>query len=379
MTEALEVGETRKLAAILAAGIVGYSRLAGADDERNLARLRTMDARPAIRTPLALARIARRRAPFSSYGWRLSPNRRACLMAIAAACLTALSACAEIPTAQLQGIGSKIYPVSLNFSEIHTFAERSGAAYDSTSSIRQKYPQVVRLNSPGNAGVRYFLEGDDGHHIQIITIRGTDNDQNWAEDLSFRVREDRPIGIPVHAGFDRVTRLVYEDVKPYLKPGYKTYLTGHSLGAAVAAILAIYLIEDGVSVERVVTFGEPRFTTTDGAKRLQFLPLIRVVDEYDIVPYVPPSTLFDPRFGPYDQVGPEVILLEGPDFVYLPSHDATRIDLGAFWRLMSLLSVPDHEIRRYLSRTASKTEGAKEVPYDDRRKYSFTSAADIPR
>src|SRR5271169_2417341 len=34
------MGETRKLAAILVADIVGYSRLAGADEERTLARLR---------------------------------------------------------------------------------------------------------------------------------------------------------------------------------------------------------------------------------------------------------------------------------------------------------------------------------------------------
>ena len=36
------VTESRKLAAILAADIVGYSRLAGADEERVLARLRTL-------------------------------------------------------------------------------------------------------------------------------------------------------------------------------------------------------------------------------------------------------------------------------------------------------------------------------------------------
>src|SRR4029077_18087861 len=34
------MGETRKLAAILVADVVGYSRLAGADEERTLARLR---------------------------------------------------------------------------------------------------------------------------------------------------------------------------------------------------------------------------------------------------------------------------------------------------------------------------------------------------
>jgi len=36
------MGETRKIAAILVADVVGYSRLAGADEERTLARLRTL-------------------------------------------------------------------------------------------------------------------------------------------------------------------------------------------------------------------------------------------------------------------------------------------------------------------------------------------------
>ena len=36
------MGETRKIAAILAADVVGYSRLARADEDRTLARLRTL-------------------------------------------------------------------------------------------------------------------------------------------------------------------------------------------------------------------------------------------------------------------------------------------------------------------------------------------------
>ena len=36
------MGETRKLAAILVADVVGYSRLAGADEDRTLARLRSL-------------------------------------------------------------------------------------------------------------------------------------------------------------------------------------------------------------------------------------------------------------------------------------------------------------------------------------------------
>ena len=50
------MAETRKLAAILAADVAGYSKLAGADEERTLARLRALQ-RPAHRR-LRLAHIS---------------------------------------------------------------------------------------------------------------------------------------------------------------------------------------------------------------------------------------------------------------------------------------------------------------------------------
>ena len=46
------MSEIRKIAAILVADVVGYSRLAGADEERTLARLR------ALRRMTAMARTA---------------------------------------------------------------------------------------------------------------------------------------------------------------------------------------------------------------------------------------------------------------------------------------------------------------------------------
>jgi adenylate cyclase len=42
------MSETRKLAAILVADVVGYSRLAGADEERTLARVRALRRMTAI-------------------------------------------------------------------------------------------------------------------------------------------------------------------------------------------------------------------------------------------------------------------------------------------------------------------------------------------
>ena len=63
------MSETRKLAAILVAHIFGYSRLAGTDEERTLARVRGLCSDlidPAIRTrpwPDRDARLRRLREP----------------------------------------------------------------------------------------------------------------------------------------------------------------------------------------------------------------------------------------------------------------------------------------------------------------------------
>jgi triacylglycerol lipase len=291
------------------------------------------------------------------------------LLASLAACILTLAACVGISTTELQSIGSKVTPEHINFREIYTYAERANAAYGAKSVIRSKYPQTVRINAPARTDVMYFLERNDKTRTQFITVRGSANSANFSEDLDVAVREDRKAAIPVHSGFDLAARSIYQDVKPHLKPGYKTHLTGHSLGGAVAAVMSIYMIEDGVEVVRVVTFGQPRFTTADGVKRLSFLPLARVVDENDIIPMVPPATALHPTFGPYEHVGSEVILLEGQNIVYLSAHDANRISVGEFWRSTSFADLEDHKMEKYLKRIADKTKGTIEVPYNKRENF----------
>ena len=184
---------------------------------------------------------------------------------------TSVTACVGISTTELQSIGSKVAPENINFGELYTYAERANAAYAAKSVIRSKYPLTVRINAPSQTDVRYFLERNDKTRTQFITVRGSANSKNFSEDFDFAVREDRKVNIPVHAGFDVAARAIYGDVRPYLKTGYKTYLTGHSLGGAVAAILTIYMIEDGVEVVRVVTFGQPRFHNRRWRKAIKFL------------------------------------------------------------------------------------------------------------
>lgn len=41
-------------------------------------------------------------------------------------------------------------------------------------------------------------------------------------------------------------------------PTAKLYITGHSMGAAIATLAAIHLQQDGMPVESLYTFGCPR-------------------------------------------------------------------------------------------------------------------------
>src|SRR6202035_5898 len=64
------MGETRKLAAILVSDIVGYSRLAGADEDRALARLR------GLRSDLIDPAITAHRGGLVERNAGLPPERR---------------------------------------------------------------------------------------------------------------------------------------------------------------------------------------------------------------------------------------------------------------------------------------------------------------
>ena len=171
------------------------------------------------------------------------------------------------------------------------------------------------------------------------------------------------------SGFDSVAQAIHADVKPYLKTGYKTYLTGHSLGGAVAVLLAAALSEDGYGVQRIITFGQPKVTTAAGVQRLNYLPLMRVVDENDVIPMLPPPSFRNLGKGAYEHVGPEIVLLEGRNYAYLPTHAAERLSVGEDWGALLGADLKDHKMDIYLKRIADKLQGGVEVAYNTREKY----------
>lgn len=286
-----------------------------------------------------------------------------------AVCLMTLTACIGVSKQELAVLGSTVTPTNVDFVELTAYASRSKAAYAGEAAIRKQYPATVRVSAPGKSDAQYFIERNDKAKVQYIAIRGTANRKNLIEDVEMRIREDLALAIPVHAGFDATARVLYADMKPYLKQDYTTYITGHSLGGALAVLLAIHMTEDGYKVDKIVTFGQPKFTTTDGVQKLGFLKLTRVVDENDMVPMLPPTTIVNRLYGVYEHAGPEIILLEGPRYVFLPTHDADRISIGEFGRSLNIADLKDHHMDNYLRRLSAKANGAVEVSYDSREKY----------
>jgi Lipase (class 3) len=133
--------------------------------------------------------------------------------------------------------------------------------------------------------------------VSVIAIRGTDTQEQWLEDF-------RAIAQPVpqgpwwmHQGFDDV----WNSIAPSLQKAWdtassanaKVYITGHSLGAAVALILGVHHPE-----AFTWTFAGPAvFSPIHGVPPAA--NVVRVVNPSDLVPKVPIPPL-------YQHIGQEV-------------------------------------------------------------------------
>jgi hypothetical protein len=173
----------------------------------------------------------------------------------------------------------------------------------------------------------YYEITPAGHQRQQIFCRGTTVFMDALTCLEAWMSRDADLGCRVHRGFGRQADRVLEDVIPLLAPPGDRRATvevcGHSLGGAVAVLLAAKLRKRGYRVVRVTTAGAPRFCATeaDAAHLLRQLPsdYLRIEQELDFVPFLPP-------FGAH--AGDKLWLLRGAParFVSKESDDAGWAD-----------------------------------------------------
>ena len=250
-------------------------------------------------------------------------------------------------------------PNPIDFSEIEYYAQRSDSAYDPLKKIRADYPLVTRAVTLTSVDARYFLEVDEANNHQTLSVRGTAEKPNVIEDIETSLVVDNILSIPLHRGFQNVAAEVYNDVLPHIRKDMPIRVTGHPLGGAVAAILAAYLDHDGWTVTRIVTFGQPKFTSRDPGEKVVSVTT-RVVNKTDVVALLP----FYTQIKKFQHFGEEVILRDGPDYVFLKPEIANELSIGDFRRNVQDFSAKDHHMTSYVSNIKGKVEnGSNQVPY----------------
>jgi hypothetical protein len=139
--------------------------------------------------------------------------------------------------------------------------------------------------------VKFFTARKKG--FQYIVIRGTSNYSNIKSDILAAPVYDALANIWLHKGFRDASITVFDHLQhsfPKINPDCKTIIIGHSLGGAIANILGIYLFQNHFSIDRIITFGQPKITNQSGLSAYSHLTLIRVVGEGDVIASVPPKT-----------------------------------------------------------------------------------------
>jgi triacylglycerol lipase len=261
-----------------------------------------------------------------------------------------------------------VEPGTVNFTEIRQQAEFANAAYRIDDKIRDLVESrnfaLTLYHTIPDTQITFFLATSEQTKTQIISVRGTSNIENAMVDISLKLTIDQNTGIRLHQGFAYAAKQVYTKLKPLIKAGYKIQVTGHSLGGAVALILAIYLDADQIDIEQVVTFGQPKVTNISGAKKIRHINIIRIVTAVDLVPLVP---LFDPldirNLDVYWHAGMELILLDDNQYAILQGLDSMLRATKFTQTPLTEDNLKHHHMSLYLEMIETRTESSELVPY----------------
>lgn len=192
----------------------------------------------------------------------------------------------------------------------------SSAAYSESPPPDWEKHVVNRAKIGGGFAASIFITRvDKKSKIIEVSIRGTNNVDDAYSDIKSSQGLAALTGTAFHQGFLEISELIYAEVRSQyssqIDNGYSLAFYGHSLGGAVASVVAMMFHQNGIPVTAVVTFGAPKFTNSEGARKYQVLnkKTFRVVNCNDPIPYFPPPSIVGWKNNGYTASGTVILLM----------------------------------------------------------------------
>jgi len=236
--------------------------------------------------------------------------------------------------------------------DLNLFNEISIAAYLSKIVYEDSVARLLRRD--GYMAVK-FCDVDGAQavccvkdNVAYVAFRGTQPDKrnDIVADLKFWKRDSK-LGGSVHLGFQTEVLKIEDDVRAWAKKNTikKYIITGHSLGGAMSTIFASR--QNPEKVNKVITFGAPRVGGNDFRKAFnQQYEHIRLVNNNDIVPSVPPAPF-------YRHTGVSIYYDHKDNCFVNPSKSKlVQCWLSGFWNAMKKGNfadmLTDHNVHKYM-------------------------------
>ena len=159
--------------------------------------------------------------------------------------------------------------------------------------------ELVRTFDRG--GTQAFLARRNSDKMAVLAFRGTQTQGDTLErfldavaDLYVVMQTDEN-GVKVHKGFQQAFKRVEPEVLPAARQlaDHALYITGHSLGGALALIAASAINFDNLAA--CYTFGSPKVGNEEFGDKIKS-PIYRIINAYDIVPFLPFTAIMMPIF-----------------------------------------------------------------------------------
>jgi len=223
-------------------------------------------------------------------------------------------------------------------------------------TVREFFESAGRDQDTGFHGFLAVREvADEADRLAVVAFRGTDKDDpsNLIADGD-ALFEPWERGGEVHRGFARALgelRAGLEKARGGIRG--RILFTGHSLGAAMATLLASAWKRPAEYRDALYTIGSPRVGDAEFVATLAGLPGRRYVDCTDAVTLVPPEILGYQHFGPafYIDRGRRVTLDPGVEFLLKDKVAAVADYVAEYaWRIgnVDVRELADHAPINYV-------------------------------